>query len=87
LRLFCSGDYFTTLDPVRNSKTDILQNNYGSLANNDNKRNKADAYVAVDLPNNKVKKVENISRDIYVFKGDVKLGEHPHHIAKNPKRK
>jgi hypothetical protein len=89
LRLFCSGVYFTTLDPDLNSKTKILKNNFddGSVANNDNFRYKADNFVAVNIPNDKVEKVGNTKRDIFVVKDDVKLNEHPHYIAKYPGQK
>jgi hypothetical protein len=77
------------MEPALHSKTEILENNYddGPVANNDNIRDKADAYIAVYLPDDKVEKVENTSRDIYVVKGDVKLDEYPHVIAKNPTQK
>jgi hypothetical protein len=76
------------MNPDLNSKTDILQNNFddGSVANNVNFRHKADAFVAVNIPNDMVVKVENTKRDIYVVKGDVKLEEYPHHIAKKKKK-
>lgn len=84
---FFSGVYFTSIDPYNNPK-DILLNNYddaGHVINSKKLWEKVKWVVEVTLPKNKVKKVEEANRDVYLFEGDVNLKGYQYKIYENPK--
>ena len=86
---FFSGVYFTSIDPGNDPKT-ILLNNYddrGFVINSQRLWAKIDWVIELKMDMNKVKKVKNSNRDVYLHEGDVDLNNHRYSIYKNANTK
>ena len=82
LFFFFSGVYFTSIDPYNDPKS-ILLNNYddaGRVINCKRLWTKIEWVIEVSLPKDKVVKVAESNRDVYLFEGDVDLREYQHRI-------
>ncbi|CAH3046870.1 unnamed protein product, partial [Porites lobata] len=69
------GVYFTFIDPSNDPKK-ILLNNYddaGQVVNSQRLWAKLDWVIELKVDRNKVKKVKNSNRDVYLYEGDVHL--------------
>ena len=86
---FFSGVYFTSIDPSNDPKT-ILLNNYddrGFVINSQRLWAKIDWVIELKMDMNKVKKVKNSNRDVYLHEGDVDLNNYRYSIYENPNTK
>ena len=86
---FFAGVYFTFIDPSNDPKK-ILLNNYddaGQVVNSQRLWAKLDWVIELKVDRNKVKKVKNSNRDVYLYEGDVHLENCQYSIYKNPNTK
>ena len=87
--LFFSGVYFTSIDPSNDPKK-ILLNNYddaGQVVNSQRLWAKIGWVIELKMDINKVKKVINSNRDVYLYEGDVDLNNYQYTIYENPNTK
>ncbi|KAK3749699.1 hypothetical protein QZH41_014972 [Actinostola sp. cb2023] len=86
-RRFGTGVYFTSLDPYNDPKS-ILLNNYddrGRVTNSKRLWAKIEWVVEVCIDEDKVEKVEEGNRDVYLYPdGDVDLTKYQWKVYKNP---